>query len=242
MFWYLCQAAGLDAQAPVVRGAAEHRPAGSELGGGALHGEELPARVQRRRAGGRSRHRAGNVARRERSAGSHGRGGAHEAARDRRDRTTHGPRRGGRARAGHRGQRDRPHARHGCGRSPRSAEAHQGATARVLRADLATIPGVRRRSDNRSPPHRSHALGHAAMFIAVKLFGRLRTLRRSTQIEAQMRSIPGVVDLSADSRRGAFVAHRVRPRGDRAPRLRVADVARRSDRQQWHRSGPGARG
>ena len=203
MFWYLCQAAGLDAQAPVVRGAAEHRPAGSELGGGALHGEELPARVQRRRAGGRSRHRAGNVARRERSAGSHGRGGAHEAARDRRDRTTHGPRRGGRARAGHRGQRDRPHARHGCGRSPRSAEAHQGATARSAAGRPGDDP--RRAGDVRTTDHHRidpHALGHAARTSRSSAFGESSgPLRRSTQIEAQMRSIPGVVDLSTDSRR-----------------------------------------
>ncbi|MBI5364710.1 MAG: efflux RND transporter permease subunit [Planctomycetes bacterium] len=99
----------------------------------------------------------------------------------------------------------------------------------VLRADLATIPGVQATFGQPISHRIDHMLSGTRANIAVKLFGeRLETLRSyATQIEAQMRTVPGVVDLSTEQQ--AQVPS-VRVEYDRAAiarhGLRVADVAR----------------
>ncbi len=99
----------------------------------------------------------------------------------------------------------------------------------VLRADLAMIPGVQATFGQPISHRIDHMLSGTRANIAVKLFGeRLETLRSyASQIEAQIRTVPGVVDLSTEQQ--AQVPS-MRVEYDRAAiarhGLRVADVAR----------------
>jgi CzcA family heavy metal efflux pump len=99
----------------------------------------------------------------------------------------------------------------------------------ALRKDLALIPGVQATFGQPISHRIDHMLSGTRANVAVKVFGGdLGTLRMlASEVEAQMRAIPGVVDLSTEQQaqvpslrveydRGAIARHG----------LRIADVAR----------------
>ena len=99
----------------------------------------------------------------------------------------------------------------------------------ALRADLALIPGVQATFGQPISHRIDHMLSGTRANIAVKLFGeKLETLRSlATEIETQMRAIPGVVDLSTEQQ-AQVPSLRVEYDRDAIARhgLRVSDVAR----------------
>jgi len=99
----------------------------------------------------------------------------------------------------------------------------------ALRADLASIPGVQATFGQPISHRIDHMLSGTRASIAVKVFGeRLETLRElAGRVEAVMRAVPGVVDLSSEqqtmvpSLRVEFDRQELARHG-----LRVADAAR----------------
>ena len=105
----------------------------------------------------------------------------------------------------------------------------KSALLEALREDLATIPGVQTTLGQPISHRIDHMLSGTRASIAVKLFGeRLETLSSvAGNIEAQMRLIPGVVDLSTEQQ-AQVPSLRVEYDREAMARhgLRVADVAR----------------
>ncbi|MEW6072902.1 MAG: efflux RND transporter permease subunit [Planctomycetota bacterium] len=99
----------------------------------------------------------------------------------------------------------------------------------ALRADLAAVPGVQATFGQPISHRIDHMLSGTRASIAVKIFGedleRLRSL--GTQVEGQMRDVPGVVDLSTEQQ-AQVPTLRVEFDRDAIGRhgVRIADVAR----------------
>jgi CzcA family heavy metal efflux pump len=99
----------------------------------------------------------------------------------------------------------------------------------ALRSDLAAFPGVQATFGQPISHRIDHMLSGTRASIAVKIFGedleRLRTL--GTQVESQMRDVPGVVDLSTEQQ-AQVPTLRVEFDRDAIARhgVRIADVAR----------------
>jgi len=99
----------------------------------------------------------------------------------------------------------------------------------ALRADLATIPGVQATFGQPISHRIDHMLSGTRASIAIKIFGedleKLRSL--GSEVEDQVRSIPGVVDLSTEQQ-ARVPTLRVEFDRDAIARhgLRIADVAR----------------